>query len=57
MSNIRQITDALASETQAYGYDDLDRLRSANVMGGPAPYSEGYTDNATTGNLQSRGSS
>jgi len=55
VGNITQIQDAVTSETQAFGYDARDRLTSATVTNGPAPYSESYTYNPTTGNLASKG--
>src|SRR5258706_905371 len=56
VGNISSITDALTTETQAFGYDALDRLISANVTNGPAPYTETYGYNPTTGNLETKGS-
>ena len=49
--NLRTITDSLTSEIQSFRYDVLDRLMSATVTGGPAPYAEKYTYDAATGNL------
>ena len=40
---------------QVLGYKALDRLTSATVTGGFAPYTENYAYNATTGNLVSKG--
>ncbi len=53
VGNIQTITDALASETQTYGYDPLDRLTSWSLNG---VQQEGYGYYATTGNLQTKGS-
>jgi RHS repeat-associated protein len=52
--NISQIQNTISNETQAFGYDNLNRLTSANVTNGLAPYSEAYTYDATTGNLASK---
>ena len=54
VGNIQSITDALTTEAQAFGYDALDRLISANATNGPAPYSETYGYNPTTGNLETK---
>lgn len=54
IGNINTITDAVAGETQSFGYDVLDRLVSATASGGPAPYSETYTYDPLTGNLAAK---
>lgn len=53
--NITQIQDSVSGETQAFGYDALNRLTSATVTNGPAPYAETYTYNPATGNLETKG--
>ncbi len=40
--NIKTITDTLRSEVTTFGYDDLDRLTSATLTGGSAPYSQAW---------------
>ncbi len=50
VGNISQITNTLASETNAYGYDTLDRLTSWSLNG----TTESYTYNAATGNLETK---
>jgi YD repeat-containing protein len=55
VGNVKTITDSIASETQTYGYDALNRLTNATVTGGPAPYSESY-DYDAQGNLWHKGS-
>jgi RHS repeat-associated protein len=57
VGNVRTITDSVAGETQVFRYDALDRLTSATVTGGPAPYTEKYTYDALTGNLATKASS
>ena len=55
--NLRTIEDSTTTpnhEIQAFGYDALNRLESATVTNGPAPYSEGYTYDPSTGNLQTK---
>jgi YD repeat-containing protein len=49
------VSDPLYTETQAYSYDALSRLTAAAVTGGPANYSESYSYNSTTGNLETQG--
>jgi hypothetical protein len=51
----KTVTDSQYSEAHTYGYDEIYRLTSAAVTSGPANYSEGYTYNATSGNLQTKG--
>jgi RHS repeat-associated protein len=53
--NILTIFDSLTSDSQAFAYDSLDRLISASATGGLADYSEPYTYNTTTGNLETKG--
>jgi YD repeat-containing protein len=54
--NITQIVNTDSStEMQTYGYDALNRLTQASVTGGPAPYSESYTYDPTTGNVATKG--
>lgn len=48
--NITQIVDAVAGETNTYGYDTLNRLTSWNLNG----MIEYYTYNASTGNLETK---
>lgn len=54
IGNINTITDAVAGETQSFGYDALDRLVSVSATGGPAPYGESYTYDPLTGNLAAK---
>src|SRR5258705_5435779 len=49
--NITQIANPLASETQAYGYDALDRLTSWTLNN---VQQEAYGYNPTTGNLETK---
>lgn len=51
--NIRVINDLANSETQSFAYDTLNRLTAASATG-TAAYSESYTYNATTGNLETK---
>ncbi|NUQ85285.1 MAG: hypothetical protein HUU11_11275, partial [Anaerolineales bacterium] len=50
VGNIRQITNPIASETNLYGYDALNRLTSWDLNG----VSEAYTYDPATGNLQTK---
>jgi len=52
--NILNINDAITSEVQTFGYDTLNRLTSAGVTNGLAPYSESYSYDSITGNLASK---
>ncbi len=55
VGNVTRIEDGMASQTQDFGYDALNRLQSANVSGGgPGQYSEAY-DYAPNGNLAHKG--
>ncbi len=54
VGNISQIQDAVSSETQAFGYDALNRLTAAAVTNGPAPYTETYSYDPSTGNLSAK---
>ncbi len=54
--NITKITDSLTGESQNFGYDALNRLTSANAVDGLANYNESYGYNASTGNLETKGS-
>ena len=50
--NITQILNPLINETQAFTYDSLNRLTSANASGVTSgAYNEAYTYSAPTGNL------
>src|SRR5258706_4320986 len=51
VGNITQIANPLASETQAYGYDALDRLTSWTLN---SVQQEAYGYNPTTGNLETK---
>lgn len=55
VGNIRYIEDATSQQRQAYGYDALNRLISANVTGqGEGLYSAAYVYDPTTGNLSQK---
>ncbi len=55
VGNVTRIEDGMASQTQDFGYDALNRLQSASVSGGgPGQYSETY-DYAANGNLAHKG--
>ncbi len=49
--NVSQITNNIASETNTYGYDPLDRLTSWTLTGGT---SETYAYDPSSGNLQTK---
>lgn len=55
VGNINWIKDWKAGnpQQQSFNYDGLNRLTSAVVSGGSGTYSQTYTYNAVTGNLQS----
>jgi hypothetical protein len=56
-SNIESILDYVmgSPQTQSFQYDALDRLTSAGASGGTqGNYSEGYSYDATTGNLANK---
>ena len=56
VGNIETITDSLLGpQTQAFQYDELDRLTNSNVTGGTnGLYNEGYGYDSSTGNLASK---
>ncbi len=58
VGNIETIVDSLSGpQTQTFTYDALDRLTNSSVTGGTnGLYTEGYTYNASTGNLASKNS-
>jgi len=51
VGNISQITNSIASETNTYGYDTLNRLTSWTLNG----VTENYSYNPSTGNLETKG--
>jgi YD repeat-containing protein len=57
VGNINTITDSINSQTQSFGYDALDRLTSASASGESwqGAYSETYSYDPATGNLQTKG--
>jgi RHS repeat-associated protein len=58
VGNIETIQDWIAGtpQAQAFGYDSLDRITSAQATGGTGGlYSESYTYSSTTGNLSNKG--
>ncbi|MBN2116476.1 MAG: hypothetical protein JW730_07895 [Anaerolineales bacterium] len=56
-ANVETITDHLAGpQTQTFGYDSLNRLISAEAVGGTdGLYSETYSYDSSTGNLAQKG--